>query len=115
MLRQRPTNLLVKKRIQTLMHDPTFIEYCRQEIRKMISKGMNIDDIHNVINIVYYIVTKEYKQTIPKEIFMDVLEALVIELLHYYGVDITDEMYQTILSCLYHIIHNKTCVHQEIM
>jgi len=114
MLRKR-TSLLVKKKIQNLMHDPDFLEYCRQEIRDIVSRGMSIDDIHNIIDIIKYIITKEYKHAIPREIFMDVLEALVIELLRYYGIEITDELYQKIISCLYHIIHNKTCSHQEIM
>lgn len=113
--RQRTKSLLVKKKIQNLMHDPDFLEYCRQEIRNMVSNGMNINDIHNVVDIVNYIITKEYKHTIPREIIMDVLEAVIIELLHQYGIDITDEMYQEILSCLYHITHNKTCLHKEVI
>jgi hypothetical protein len=103
-------NISAHHKLQSLMHDRVFVDYCRKEIHEIVKYGkVDVNDIQNIVNIINYIVTKESKHAIPMDIFTDVLEALIIELLQKYGIQITDKMYETIFNCLTHILHGKKC------
>lgn len=100
--------------VRKLQHDPDFVDYCRKEIHEIVQDGrIDKDNIQQIVNIIVYIVQNESKHAIPQEIFADVLEAFIIELLQKYGIQLTDTKYQHILetlrSCLKQIVHGHTC------
>lgn len=100
----------IKIHFHSLLHDRDFVDYCRKEIHDIVKDGkIDMNDIQHIINIIHYIITIESKRSFPKEIYMDVLEAFIIELLQRYGIQITDDMYETMVKCIENIIHNKTC------
>lgn len=105
----------VQKKLQLLLHDRDFVDYCRKEIHEIIKYGrVDENDIQNIVNIINYIITKESKHSIPKDIFTDVLEAFIIEILQKYGIQITDKMYETMTKCLTQILQGKKCEQQNI-
>lgn len=100
--------------VHKLQHDPDFVDYCKKEIHDIIREGrIDKDNIQQIVNIIVYIVQNESKHAIPREIFADVLEAFIIELLQKYGIQLTDASYQHILetlrSCLRQIVHGHPC------
>ena len=100
--------------VQKLKHDPDFVDYCKKEIHEIVQDGrIDKDNIQQIVNIIVYIVQNESKHAIPQEIFTDVIEAFIIELLQKYGIQLTDATYQHILktlrSCLKQIVHGHKC------
>lgn len=111
------TNEKVNQYVQILKHDRDFVDYVRSEIHDIIKEGrVDLSDIQNIVSIVVYIIKYEYKQELPKDILGDIIEAFVIEILQRYGVSLSPEQYEQILtsveSCIKRIFQGKPCVTQ---
>lgn len=92
---------------KNLLTDEDFVDYCKKEIHEIVKEGrIDIQDLHNVVNIILYIQEHKTKQTIPRDIISDVMEAFIIELLAKYNIIITNKQYEDLFKNLKDIIGN---------
>jgi len=88
---------MVESSVQKLLSDRKFVDYCKQETHTILSHGyMTNQDFISILNIIMYIFRNNGYHNIQKEIFADVFEAFVIELLQKYGYNMTDDKYSKI-------------------
>jgi hypothetical protein len=101
------TSLIVH--LKNLRRDEEFIDYCIREIHDIIKGGyVDKQSIASIIKIITYIIEKESKHQIPIQIFSDVLEAFVIDILGKYGIKISPAQYEHIVDEIKDIIRNVT-------
>ena len=88
------TTYTVQTTVQKLLRDQSFVDYCRQEIHTILRHGhITKDDFASILNIIMYILENNPNHNVPKEIFADVLEAFVLELLQRYGINMSEDDY----------------------
>jgi uncharacterized protein YacL len=94
--------------ISSLKRDRDFIDYCRQQIHDIIKhRHLDKDDIHSITNIISYIVQHKLDSTIPHEIIPDIIEAIILEILNTYGIHLSEDNYEELLSFLKHLFPSK--------
>jgi hypothetical protein len=87
----------VKPTVQKLLRDQAFVDYCRQEIHNILNYGhITKEDLGSIMNIILYIFKNNPNHNVSKDIFADVLEAFVIELLKKYGITLSGNDYENI-------------------
>lgn len=91
------TTYTVQTTVQKLLRDQKFVDYCRQEIHNILNHShVTKDDLVSIMNIIMYIFKNNPDHNVPKEIFADVFEAFIIELLQKYGISMSEEDYNHI-------------------
>lgn len=87
--------------LKQLQNDEDFVDYCKKEIHEIIKEGrIDASDIHNIVNIILYIVDHQEKHIIPKDVFCCVVQAFIIEVLKKYNIDLTNLQYEHLLKIL---------------
>lgn len=95
--------------LKKLTRDEEFISYCRREIHEIIKDGyIDKESITSMIKIITYILEKESKHQVPVQIFTEVLEAFVIEILAKYGIQLSPSQYEHIVDEIENVLRNIT-------
>ena len=95
--------------LEKLKRDEEFISYCRREIHEIIKDGyIDKQSITSMVKIITYILEKESKHQLPVQIFSEVLEAFVIEMIAKYGIQLSPSQYEHIVDEIENVLRNVT-------